>query len=243
MYHDILRTDYAAFGEEEGILQISKASSTKRGLIALAAIASLVLGTAGPASAEEIIAGAGGGTGWEYPDDNDPDEFETCGDNFFSDLLSGTEFVIEHVGTYDGIDTSTQEVVSYDGPSTVTVNAEEHYISPLGTHDEDETDCQTPEEIPITATVHGSNLTGRVDCDSNVGTYIRVQSATRIEFTGSCTVTSYVVPASVTAETHHELLGTMTPCYIPPFGIPNAVCLINPNAGSFYEGTYVAESV
>jgi hypothetical protein len=221
----------------------------KRGLIGALAAASLLLGTVSPASAE-VTAGAGAGTGGDYPESVTP---QPCGLNPTAAEVDGYRLEIDHIGTYSGVDNDTNTPVVYVGDTHVTVEAvDPFWFSPLGTHNPSvDPTCLVPLPIPIEATVTGNTGTGSVVCEDSPGLYTRVQSAVVIEFTGECTVDGNTLGFEGKAESDatHVLEGTLTPCTFPPFDEdnPNPACTADPSPlppfptdgpGSVYVGTY-----
>lgn len=223
----------------------------KRGLIVALAAASLVLGTV-PASAE-VLAGAGAGTGGDYPEGVELDTCSPPAENFLTASVEGYELVIDHQGSYTGTDEDSSAPVSYVGATRVTVTAGPHHISPLGTHT---AACQVePEEIPVDVEVNGSDDGGKVECNGE-GTMLRVQSAVVIQFTGGCELIGNVPLADGDAgesDMDHTLEGALVPCLevdTPPQEDPDQpgdnvnpcdnVPVPEPDPGSIYSGTYEA---
>jgi hypothetical protein len=230
-----------------------KTNWKNRSLLAVAATASLVLGTAGPAAADpSAVTGAGVGTGGDYAEP----EPGPCGLNPLAAFVDEYELRIDNVGDYTGVDAGGVQVAEYVGTTRVVVSAGEHWISPLGTHDPSiDPTCLLPLPVPITATVqsNGPILGTSVSCPENEGIFTRVQSAVVIEFQGDCTVSGLL--GSVTANTIHVLEGALEPCEIPilpPFGPPldfvhNVACDLPPfpqdGPGAIWQGTYEAVGV
>ena len=235
----------------------------KRGLIATVSVATLLLGTATPASADpDVITGAGAGTGWEYAQEHSRPA-QNCINPLSADLTS--RFEIDHVGVYTGVDAGNPLAlpVTYVGPSHVNAHVPNYAASPVGTHDPDiDPTCLVPLPVPLTASVTspGSdplnfpNLLGQgVSCATGNGLFLRVQSAAVITFTSQCTVKNGG-GQTATAQVRHVLEGTMVPCTFPPFdeNTPNPVCtagavlnppqpVSNPEAwGSYWDGAYEA---
>lgn len=248
-------------------MHLSKRRIMRKGLIATAAAAGLVLGSTSPASAAAVIAGAGVGTGG--------DQATTtlgCGVNPLAAFASSYTLDINDYGTYSGVSGLTPVV--YLGPSKVSIVAAPHYISPVGTHDAVTgllTQCTVPTPVSITATVTtpgggGIGTTPGINCTaSTVGFMTRIQSAVTIEFASTsmtaCTVVGNQVGTGVAAQglSAHVINGTLTPCDVPPpiigAGPENDLCTLQRLAspppptpayppvgtvGSLWLGTYVA---
>lgn len=219
-------------------------SLRKKGLMALIAITSLVMITADPALAAQTVAGAGGGSGWEYPsaafapcDPNDP--------GFGPAEVGPATFELLHTGTYSGANSAGVQIALFTGLTKVTIGVAAHVISPAGAGP----DCAVPlGPVPITSMrvesvppISGS--TGGVDCTLNSGTYTRVSSAVNFTSTGTCTVkgNTGLLTANVTASpTAHTITGTMNPCAVPPFFIENPECTAAYNGTTTPPGPPVA---
>lgn len=215
-------------------------SVRNRGLVALLGVASMVLSTASPALAVDAVVGADTGVGGEYPDN--PVQIQPCLPNVTSDYLRGDRFELYHYGTYTGVSDQTgQTVAVYTGPVQITINVEDHYVSPLGVHDDEEAAatlgaaCLVPTPVDIrSVSINSPTGPGTVSCQGGsatgpaVGLYTRVQSAVVFEFTtDNCTITGNTLGLSATVTggpVLHEAEGVMVLCYIPPFETPNPAC-------------------
>ncbi len=197
------------------------------GLVVLLAVVSLVVGSAGPASAQpqdgEIV-GAGAGHGWEIPSN-----FEECppGLPTAGALFSNQSYHLTHASTYDGVadgpDLST--VASYVGTTQMSFTLEPVVQAPQGAGPQCTGPVLIPAPVPIKnakvraagLVVDGVMLLGDVTCDmaANQGTYTRVNTTVRIEFTGPCIVRGNVpgLTGEVRAEdVHHEVVGNQFAC-------------------------------
>lgn len=249
-------------------MRITKRTVATKGVVAAGAVASLLLMTASPAMAAHTIVGAGLGTGGDM---NTIDDSMDCG-NPLPIAVGTSDYVLDitDTGTYSGVDTAGVVTAAYVGNSFVHIEAEPHFISPIGTHSAalgPLTLCTvpTPVAIKVTVTSPGAGGTGGtagggagVHCDEVDGTMIRVQSAVSIAFTGQCSIKGNqplltgFVNNTLTA---HVLEGELTPCFAPPpFSEtnPNPACALQRAAqppglatypsdvGALWLGTYSA---
>ncbi|MBA2725738.1 MAG: hypothetical protein H0U53_07095 [Actinobacteria bacterium] len=193
-------------------------SKTKRGLIALFTLPSLVLLSSGAQATHSTTAaisglGAGGGT------EDGGDITGQCAQPLRG-TFSGSRFELTHVGTYEGVDPDNGQTALYSGPTTVVINTGAYVIDPEGTY----INCTTPGPVPInsaTVTSPPAGLNGGdVKCQTLTGTFNR-RAAEVVTFTlqGQCTVRGNVPPRQGTVTDHsttHVITGTMTPCLIAP---------------------------
>lgn len=211
-----------------------------RAVVSALAVISLVGMSAGSASAA-VAAGSGYGYGGDYatitvgcpgPPTGSP----------IGGFASSYQLVITDGGTYSGVG------AVYVGPTTVTITADPHWISPLGTHPG--SDCLVPGLIGVTATVVGNANGGAVACNTNSGSMIRVGEDMNIVFSGSCTITGnqLLQTGTVISNMQQVLAGTLTPCDVPV--PPTAVTVHNPacdlppypqnGPGAIWAGSYTA---
>ncbi len=203
----------------------------------LAAAASLVVGVAGPAAAQnEPTVGAGTGGGFEYA----PDEGDPCGAFPFqidrgaaydSDL-----FVLDHASTYDSVDTPP---ANYAGLTRATITLGPVVQAPQGARPGD---CDgatvVPAPVPITSvTITGTApLSGSVDCDNLQpgGTYQRVATTVVFDFVVLCDITGNVTGDVQDVPVRHVIVGEQVAC-------PILGCVADPNATSVLETSFTAE--
>lgn len=216
-------------------MRVPKARSTNTGLLALAAVASLLLATSSPALAQPTaMVGAGGGSGWEYAgSEPSPCPFPLV----LPGTTSGAEFELHHTGTFAGVDVTGLTQSLYVGPSDVKIIVDTHVLSPAGVGPT----CTLPlgpvpiRSAQITSPPLGVPPTGSVNCNFDSGLYERVSSAVAFQLEGRCTVQGNQalitdedgnpvvldVTSTMTVETVMTIEGTMNPCFIPvvPFDI------------------------
>lgn len=232
---------------------VPKARSTNVGLLTLFTVASLLLVTAGPALAQQVVVGAGGGTGWEWSRQSEPspDCLPVAG------AISGTDIVLEHTGTFAAVDANGLTVALYVGPTTVRIDIDSHVISPAGVGPS----CLLPvgpvpiDNAHIDSPPVGQVNGGVVDCDFTDGVYERVTSVVAFQLLpGSCTIKGNQevitddngdpilldLTFQVTnAPTLVNIAGTMNPCDIPvvpvgpfPIFVSNPECDLDPPPSS-----------
>ncbi len=195
-------------------------SKTKRGLIALFTLPSLVLVSSGAqanhSGLDSVVAGYGAGVGTE----DGGVVTQQCPGQLLRGTFSNSRFELTHVGNYEGIDYGNGLTALYTGPTTVVINTGPYIIDPEGTY----INCSTPGAVPILSAEVKSPPVGLnggdVKCESLSGTFHR-RAAEVVTFTleGECTVKGNVPPrvGSVTDHTTtHVITGTMTPCLIAP---------------------------
>lgn len=210
----------------------------RRGLISLLGAASLVLASAGPASAQTATVGSGAGTGWEYV----PETFEECGLPPSGVGYPADTFVLNHESTYESVDTSNSAVATYVGPARMTITTGPVTQAPQGAANgicPNGAGTLVPTPVDITDIVIDgtSPLGGSIHCEGqDNGFYTRINSTVVFEFEVVCDITGNVVAGTVqNAPVRHVVEGNQTPC----FPLPCPQDPVNPDP---YYGTNEAAS-
>lgn len=204
-------------------------SSLNKGLLAVVGVATLVLASAGPATAQTATVGSGAGTGWEYvPQEQLCGALPSSGAGYNSD-----EFVLTHVSTYEAVDTSGPAAASYVGPATMRIITGPVTQAPQGAAGgvcPNGSGVLVPSPVTITSvTINGTSATGSVNCTGGSGgTYVRVNTTVAFTFVVECDFTT--INGSVqNAPVRHVVEGNQTPCI--PFCPPDPVNP-DPHAGT-----------
>lgn len=197
-----------------------KTTARNKGLLTLAGIAGLVLATASPAFAAQVISGAGVGTGWDFPSGANP-PIDCLGAPLIGSI-AGDQIVLTDTGTYTGTNPAGVSVAVFTGETRVTINIGPHVISPAGVSP---TCLPHPAPVPIVSVTVRDTATngGLVSCNSTASPanlYTRVSSAVNFTFQSDCTIVGNTLNIGTTVHanpTFHTISGTMNPCDVPPF--------------------------